>query len=201
MSYTDSTKIENLLQRSLTTHEHGALSFMIPAIEKWIDNKIGSTFGLVAESTRYYDGGENSIDIDPCTAVTAVTLYATDGTESDAYTLNEQYVLEPQNEDVKREVVKRSGIFPRGSARIGVTAKFSEYNGGIPYDIQMVATRLAASFLRGSSNDASSGGIKSESVEGHSVSYALSSDEIGTLADADPFIKSVLSMRTEALVG
>jgi hypothetical protein len=201
MAYTDVSKIENLLQRTLTTHEQASLTFVLPAIKQWIDNKTGSTFDETAESTRYYDGGSSSIDLDPCTEITAVKTLNNDNTDSQEYTLYDEYVVEPQNSNVKTEIVRRHGCFTRGLRRVAVTAKFSEYDAGVPFDIQNIATRLAASVIRGSKNDLGSGGLKSESLEGHSVTYATSSDEINSIAEGDPFIKSALSQRAEILVG
>lgn len=202
MSYTDQTKVENFLQRALSADEVAALTMVIPAIQLWIDRKTGSTFDKVDVFTiRKYDGGGTSVDIDPCTQISAVSLLGNEGNIENAYVLDTDYTIEPANETVKRELVKRHGCFIHGQQRIAVTAKFSEWDGKVPMDIQTVATRLASSIMKAAKNDSISSGLKSESLEGHSVTYITSADEISTLAEGDPLIKSILSQRSEILVG
>lgn len=201
MAYTDQTKVQNYLQRELSVDEVAVLiSFLIPAIKKWIDGITGSTFDQVAATTRYYDGGGSSVDIDPATEVTAVGSIDNEGQSTFDYTSGTDYTLEPQNETVKREIVRRHGCFPQGQGRVSVTAKFSEFDGGVPADIQLVATRLAGAIIKGSKNDLTGGGLKSESLEGHSVSYATSTEDLASLANNDPIIKSILEQHKEILV-
>lgn len=201
MAYTDQTKVQNYLQRELLVDEVAVLiSFLIPAIKKWIDNTTGSTFDEVEESTRYFDGGGSSVDIDACTEITAVGTIDNEDASTSDYVLGTDYTIEPQNETVKREIVRRHGCFPRGQRRVAVTAKFSEFDGGVPADIQLVATRLAAAIIKGVKNDATGAGLKSESLEGHSVSYTTSTDDISSLANNDPIIKGILEQHKEILV-
>lgn len=200
MAYTTSTLVSNYLQRALTADESALLSLLIPAIKKWIDLKTGSTFDQASATTRYYDGGSQSVDIDPATDITEVSLIDNDNVEEQDYTLYTDYVLEPQNENVKREIVKRSGKFPSGLRRIAVTAKFSEYDSGIPEDIQMVATRLAANLIQ-SGTDVNTSNIQSESLEGHTVYYGTSQESISEAAANDPLIMSTLEQRRELFVG
>lgn len=200
MSYTDQTKVENYLQRSLSADEVAVLEMLIPTIKLWIDRKTGSTFDEADSSTRLYTGGGSSVDINPCTAVTAVSLLDHLGNIEITYVLGTDYTTEPANETVKREIVRRYGCFQHGEQRIAVTAKFSEYDGMVPKDIQIVATRLASSVIRGAKNDYTSGGLKSESLEGHSVTYLTSADDITNFANADPVVNMVLEQRSEILV-
>jgi hypothetical protein len=202
-TYTDATKISNYLQRSLSTEEAAILAYLIPAIQKWIDNYTGSTFGEVVASTRYFEGGGTTLDIDPATEITAVnSIDLIDGvTNSYTYIEYQDYTAEPRNSNVKREIVKRRGRFYRGVDRIAVTAKFSEYDGAVPEDIVFVATRIAASILLGAKSDSSSAGLKRESLEGHSVDYATSQDSISTIANGDPLINSILDQHREILIG
>lgn len=201
MSYTDTIKIQNYLQRTLNDYEKVFLSTLLPAIKKWIDQKTGSTFDKVSETTRYYDGGGSSVDLDPCTDVTAVSLLDNEGNIENAYVANTDYSLEPVNENVKNEIVRRHGCYPIGSSRVAVTAKFSEYDHGVPEDIQVVATRIAGAVIKGAKNDAQGAGLKQESLEGHSVTYASSADDISTIAGNDPLINSILQQHTQPLVG
>lgn len=202
MSYTDRIKIATYLQRELTNEEQAVLVMLIPAIQKWIDARTGSTFDKIeSPTTRYYDGGGTSVDIDPCTEISTVSYIDNDNTNVQDFVLYTDYVVEPANETVKREIVRRHGCFQPGLRRVAVTAKFSEYDEGVPEDIELVATRLAGSILKGSKNDAIGAGLKSESLEGHSVTYATSNDDIASIASNDPIIKSILEQHSEILVG
>lgn len=198
--YTSRILVENYIGRSLTENEIAYLALLIPAINKWIDRKLETTFEKVDATTRYFDGGASSIDIDPATEVTAVKSVDNDGNETYTYVDLTDMVLEPQNENVKREIVRRHGMFPHGSRRIAVTAKFSEYDGGVPEDIKVVATRLAADVLQ-AGKDSNSGNIKSESIEGHSVTYRDPVTTVDQVASGDPLIKSILDQRKEVLIG
>lgn len=203
MAYTTNAKIADYLQRSLTTDETDFLAVVIPAIKIWLDKKLGSTFDEASETTRYFDAaGMQSLDIDPCTAITAVKSVDDERGVEYAYTNLTEYIAEPQNETVKRELVRRgSGRWPRGLGSVAVTAKFSEYDNGVPEDIQVIATRIAAEILNTGKRESAGGNVSSESLEGHSIHYDTSSDVLETIADNDPIIKSMLALRTEPLVG
>lgn len=198
--YTDVTLIQNYLGRELTVDQTAFLTTLIPAIKIWIDKKLNSTFGLVAESTRYYDGGSHYIQIDPATDITAIASYDNDGVVSYPYTDLTEFVSEPINENVKREIVKRSGYFPRGSRRVAVTAKFSEYDDGVPKDIQTAATLLAVGVLNQGTVSSSGGNIASESLEGHSITYDLSTSTLDEVAEGSPIVESILELRRELFV-
>ena len=203
MSYTNKPLIENYLQRALTSDEAASLITLNRAVKKWIDKKTTSSFDQATASIRRYDGGVSSLDIDPCTTITAVSALNDDGSVSYSYDLTStpEVQFEPLNETIKRELRKRNGCFPDGTGRIAVTAQFSEYDAGVPEDIELIATRLLAAIIRGSSFDSNSAGIKKESIEGHSVEYSTSSDTLDTLATGDPIVRSVLEQHRELLVG
>lgn len=199
MAYTDSTQVSNFLGRALTTYETAELPNIIAAIKIFLDKRLNSTFDEVDPSTRYYDGGMQSLDIDPCTAITEVKSINDDASSSYIYVDGTEYIAEPQNETVKRELRKRLSPFPRGIHRVGVTASFSEYDDGVPADIQIAATRLAAGVLKSGIN-VSSGEIKSESLEGHSITYKDNITVIEGIAVTDPTVASILSTRAELYV-
>lgn len=194
-NYTDSSLISNYLGRDLISNEKATLSVLLPAIKKWIDLNLGSTFDSVAASTRKFDGGSCSIDIDPCTAITAIDLVDNDGNVESSYATGD-YVAEPVNETVKRELRVRYGKFPKGYSNVRVSAKFSEYNDGIPEDIQIAATRIAAAFLNSAMNV---GSVQSETIEGHSITY--SNESFDKTAMEDPIVQSILAMRRELVIG
>lgn len=201
MAYTTSTLIGNYLQRTLTTNETSFLAILIPAIKIWIDKKLGSTFDSATATTRYYDGGYQNIDIDPCNTITTISALNSDGTTSYAYdlTTTPEIVYEPVNETVKRELRKRYGQFPSGKQNIAVTAVFSEYDSVVPTDIQTIATIMAGEVLN-QGDVGGSGAIASESVEGHSVTYDTSNGALDGISSTNPNIMGVLEQRRELLV-
>lgn len=201
MAYTDASSIQGYLQRSLTADETSMLTWLIPAISKWVDSYLGTSFDEAQPGTREYDGtGGRILDIDPCTAITSVVSVNEDFDTDYTYDADD-YVAQPQNDNVKDQLVKRHGRWPLGIANIAVTAKFSSYDGSVPEDIKMAVTRIAAGIIQGTWNDDSSAGIKRESIEGHTIEYATSSDTIADIALGDPWIKSVLDARRGILLG
>lgn len=198
--YSSQTLIEKYLQRSLSADEVTFLTTLLPAIRLWLDRVLASTFYEVEESTRYFDGGSETVDIDPCTAITAVKSVDNDRDVNSTLTNLTDYVAEPQNQTVKNELVKRYGCFPSGSGRIAVTAKFSEYDGAIPQDIQLAATRIAADVLQAGKTSAV-GNVQSESLEGHSVTYRNPNEIIDKVATEDPFISSLIESRKSIDLG
>lgn len=200
MAYTDGTRVSNFLQRALNDYELAQMIGIAAAVKAWIDDRLNSTFDEAAETTRYYDGGVRNLTIDPCTAITAVEAINDDGTDSYAYTATTEYVAEPQNQTVKREIRKRLAAFPRGIHRIAVTAKFSEYDSGVPQDIQTLATRLAAAVINQGKYAKDGGNVASEKLEGHEISYQTAAQDINGLAANDPTVKSILENRKELYV-
>lgn len=201
MAYTTQTLIENYLQRSLNANEIAFLAILIPAVKLWIDRMTSSTFDSASETTRYFDGGGVMVDIDPCTDITDVDSVNTDNTESYDYTNLTEYLAEPQNETVKRYLVKRDGHWPSGTGNIKVTAKFTEYDGGVPDDIEVAATILAAEVLNQGKVASGGGNVASESLEGHSISYDTSASTMDAIASNNPSIKSILDLRKEIFLG
>ncbi len=201
MAYTSQTLIEQYLQRSLTASEVSFLSTLIPAIKLYIDQKLNSTFDQVSETTRYYDGDTRYLDIDPATDITAVGTLDDYGVANYTYTTGQEYTLSPSNSNVKTQIIGRGFTFPCGEARIAVTAKFSEYDGGVPEDIQLLATRLAAGVINQGKIGSTGGNVSSESLEGHSITYNTSVSAIEDLTESDSVIKGILDARKTLLVG
>lgn len=200
MTYTDVNLIAAFLKRDLTSNEQLTLSILIPSVMRWIDRTVGYTFLEVAETTRVYDGGESSIDIDPAYEITAVKSIDDAGEDNYTYTLTSEYLLEPLNETIKTEIRRRNGYFPIGESRIAVTGKFSGWDNGVPEDITMIATKIAADVLTMASSNASN--VQSESLEGHSVTYSSGNeDSISQAALNDPTVTDVLKMYSGILLG
>lgn len=203
MAYTTQAQIEQYLQRTLTANEVSFLTTLLPAIKTWIDKKLNSNFDTASETTRYYDGGNQNLDIDPCNTITAVSSLNDDGTTGYAYdlTTTPEVLYEPRNETVKRELRKRGGKFPHGIQNIAVTALFTEYDGAVPQDIQTIATILASGVINQGKNASSGGNIASESLEGHSVTYDTSDNTIEGVSSMNPAIVGLLEQHRELYVG
>lgn len=197
--YTNSGLISQQLQRDLTTSEEGLLTTLIPAVDTWIDRELGTTF-IEKESTetRYFDIEGRNIIIDPCTDIDTVKLVNWDRTVVATYTSLEHYLALPLNETVKREIQMRWTPIHQDGA-LQVVAKFTEYDNGVPEDIQIVATRIASALIGRSASGAETSGVVRESIEGYTVDYG-SGDTISFIAMSDPIVKSILEGRGEPLV-
>jgi hypothetical protein len=197
--YTNTELVGQQLQRDLTQYEEDLLTTLIPAIDLWIDRELGSTF-IEKESTetRYFDIEGKDIAIDPCTEISTVKLVNWDRTAVVTYTANQQYLARPLNETVKREIQLRWCPIHQDGA-LEVVAKFSEYDEGVPEDIQIAATRIASALVGRSASGAETSGVVKESIEGYSVDYG-SGDSISYIAMSDPIVKSILESRGEPLI-
>lgn len=203
MAYTTATLIGNSLKRSLTADETALLAILIPAVQRYIDRVLNSTFDTASATSRLYDANDTSVvDIDPCQAIEAVAGVDRDGATTTDYIATD-YVAEPVNETIKRWLHLRGklGKF-RGLANIKVTAKFTEYDfagSKVPEDIQLCATQLCAdiiSLISGSEDN-----IKSESIEGHTVTYGNAVDNIDRAVQNNPLVQGILNSRKELYVG
>lgn len=190
MSYTNQANIEDFVKRSLTQSEIDLLIIMLPAIDSWINDQIGSAF---AESTlpsvRYYDGGTAILEIDPCTDITKVAEVDEEETDIFIYDLNEEYEPRPRNQNLKKWIELRAGCFPYGVANIAVTATFS--SGTVPADIVYLSTFLASQMF----SIAFQGQLKSESIEGYSRTFK-------EIAENNSFVNMTLNkyLKDEVLI-
>ena len=210
--YTNSNLIEAQLQRDLTASEQTLLTTLIPAVDILIDRYTGSHFlEEEAVSTRYYNFNGRFCDIDPCTGVTTITAVDWDNTVVATYTAGNDFILHPQNSTIKTQIEFLNGVSLNisimpvadidGRSRTAVTAKFSEYNEGVPEDIQIAATRICTQMIEESStNSSNTSGVKSESIEGYSVTFADTIANADKIAFADPIVKGILDGRRELLV-
>lgn len=183
MSYSNQSNVESLLKRELLDEEEQVLSLVFDVVDKYIDEKVGGSFGTVTPTTRLYDGnGERILDIDPCTDITVVEALDNDGDVIKTYDLDDLR-LRPINDTVKRWIEHIYFGFGRGFANIRITAKFSL--GAVPGDIEYLATYLTTKYF----NDYVTGNLKSESIEGYSRTF-------GELGMNDFVVKSVLDKYT-----
>lgn len=202
MAYTDSTLIGNYLQRALTAYETDFLAVLIPAIQTWLDSKLGTTFDVVSETSKTYDGGEPIIDIEPVQSVSAVKALDSDGVVNHTYVNITDYILEPQNETIKNELRKRNGCWPVGLKRIQVTGLFTSAvgNANVPEDIKVVATRVAGAVINLGKADSDGANVKKESLDEHSIEYDTSSEAIAAIAQEDNVTKGILEQRRQLLL-
>lgn len=211
MAYTTQSIVEKYLGRVLTADEIALFAILLPAVTRWIDQTLSSSFEPAGRTARFYDADGATVDIDPCQDVEYVKAVDSDDSVAYDYTVNTEYLLYPLNTTVKNELVAKSQHgFTHGTRRIKISARFTEavYNadfstGTVPEDIQMLATRLIASQLRGLTADSEvdEAGVKKESVEGHSIEYVTSADYLSQLSSTDPITASILSTRRQLLLG
>lgn len=207
MAYTTTSLVSNYLGRALTADEQALFAVLLPAVQRWIDETLGSTYDTASASDRFYDADGRSVDIDPVQSVTSVQAIDSDNSTAYDYTEGTEYLLYPLNTTVKNELVARAKHgFTAGQKRIKITGKFTEYdfaNSRVPEDIQTLATRLVASQIRGLAADTGvdEAGVKKESVEGHSVEYVTGADYLTQVSQSDPIVSALLSTRRQLLVG
>lgn len=193
MAYTSENIVEDYLKRDLETNEVTLLeTVLIPAIKQYIDSYTSSSFDQVDETDRLYDGEDISVvDIEPCTEISAIKFIDPYGVV--IQTLDTSlYKAYPLNKTVKTYIKFRGFSIQPRLAHIQVSAKFSEYDGGVPADIQIAATKMAAYFL----TEGDVVGISEEIIEGHRVMYDLTQ-----AAASDPTINAILDQHKDYLVG
>ena len=196
--YTTQTLIEQQLQRSLTAYEISSLTTLIPAIKTWIDGDLNTTFDQASPESRYYDVEGRYISIEPCTSISAVSVVDWYRNVVVTYTSPEQYEALPLNKTVKTQIrLRYCPIVSDGALK--VTATFSQYDGGVPADIQLAATRIASALIGRSASGAETSGVVKESIEGYSVDYG-SDGTISYIAMSDPIVKGILEGYREPLV-
>jgi hypothetical protein len=177
MSYTDQDNIEAYLHRDLSESEVNILPLLLSSVDAWINNRTDSSFETPTDpETRYFDGGKNILDINPCIDITAVKYVDAEQNVLVDYDLDIDVELRPRNETLKKWIEKRLsytsdncyGKFPSGIANISVTAVFTlSPDSEIPDDIQYLATYLCGRYF-GQSNV---GELKAESIEGYSRQF------------------------------
>jgi hypothetical protein len=197
--YTNQELVQNFLGRELTERESNILSTIVVAIERQIDNLLGTTFQNTATlyaATRYYDGGTSHVDIDPVQNITSIQMVSPDGSITDTLD-STNYVLQPKGQPVTRSIAIRYGRIPKGYSNLKIIGDFTEYGAeeaGVPSDIKLIATRIAGSII---ANPDTAFGLKSESVEGHQVVFG---GDYGDPFKADPVVVKLLQARSDITV-
>lgn len=179
MALITQSDLEERLGRSLTDDEASAFTIQNDAAQAYVERMLGSSVESVSATTRYYDGGRQHIPIDPATDVTILNLVDDDSIVTDTLDTTD-YVLEPQNRELKYMVRWRSSYFPTGINNLKVTAKFSIYEDEAARNIvKNVILDMLTQTIRDTST-ANNSNIKRESIEGYSVEYGDSSSSLTT---------------------
>lgn len=165
MALVSSTDLEARIGRSLTAGEQSAFTLLNASLQSQVEKIIGSKLESVSPSTRYYDGGVQHLRIDPCTSITAVK-YVDDDTLVEYTFLDSDVTKEPVNKTLKTMLRNRDGKFNLGMNNVSVTAKFSIYDDTDTLNI-VKSAMLDALAGEIENND----NIKSESIEGYSVTF------------------------------
>lgn len=167
MSYTDKEKIEAQLGTSLSSSQETALPYLLGWIDATINSLLGGSYGQVDPSVRTYEGGYQTLAIDPVSNVTSVTIVDDEGDITHTYELTD-YILEPINSETKTYIRKRYGVFPCGNVNIQIAGDFT-LGDNAPDDIVYVATYMACKLF----TIETAGNIEEESIEGYRRKYAV----------------------------
>lgn len=192
-NYASQAAVEGILGRTLSSSEAVALPLLLNAVDEYINNVCDTSFGVAAESTRYYDIAKEErtrlLDVDAFSTkvyegegdsralvAKSFTVAYVDADENVVQTVDSSdYEARPRNENVKTWLERRSTVWGTGCpttvANIAVTAFFGYPE--VPADIQYAAAYLAAGAI-GSTQSLS---LKAESIEGYSRTFATSTQE------------------------
>lgn len=198
MSYSNQSLVQNLLGRALTADEVTLLPYIFAAVDGYIDNETGVTWGS-ASGTKYFDGSSfpngyvNLISIPGASAVTSVSYVDSDGVASEPYD-SSSYILGPLNSSTKTYIEFRSQFMWPGLGSIKVEGTFG--GGTVPDDIIYLATYLTVKYLNagGYSSGNTSGPLVKESIEGYSREFAGSSSSVSDFMGLnDAIVTGILS--------
>lgn len=202
-NYATQSDVEGILGRSLSATEASALPFLLNAIDQWINDQIGASYGELGDTpaTRYYDPERQSsiIDIDPVYVDEdhGLVVSVVDANENVVRTLDvSTYEARPRNENVKTYIQLRNGTKWASQcsvavANIAVTGYYG-FGGTVPADIAYLSAYLAANSI-GATKSLS---LKSESIEGYSRTFA---DNKSSFA-ADSVVSSILDKYTDEVM-
>jgi len=185
--YTNETAIENYLMIDIDAAFSATITEWIQAISNYIDSYCGRPEGFDsgAATVQYYDGpGTNEIKIENNTEITAVEILEINGTDVE-YTLTEgqdnDYITYPYNRlpiyKLIMTVNSQIGVFPSGTKRIKITAKWGT-QATVPPEIKLAATQMVSAMAV--EKGLTGGPLEAEALGDWSVKYG----------DADKAIQS-----------
>lgn len=181
--YTNQSRIEAYLKRSLTSAELINLDETIEYLSAFIENYTGRTWSPLSDdpsyetddepSVRVFDGNNGKeLWIDDCKTISKIELLDSSGSVSSTYSLTTDFITYPLNKTIVESVVLRTTRFPKGRANVAITAIWG--GGTVPSAIVMVCTALVADFLSDSGDEAND--FVKESIEGYSYELAQGTD-------------------------
>lgn len=203
MAYAAQSDVEGILGRPLTDSEVAALTLLLGAIDEWINDQIGGSYGDLPDdpATRYYDPERQSsiIDIDPAFVddTHGIVVSLVDANENVINTIDtSNYEARPRNESVKTYIQLRNGLkwasqCSTAVANIAVTGYFG-FGGTVPDDIKYLSAYLAAKSI-GATTSLS---LKSESIEGYSRTFADQKTSFNT----DSVVSGILDKYTDEVL-
>jgi len=215
-NYTTTSAVQAYLDRTLTTNELTDLAYIIPAVSRWIDRTLGTTFSNLPTNVpfdpnnpsnaacgwqqKHLAGGWQEINIRPCQQILLVqAINPYDFSVFYTFSTPLEYTAEPYDLPVKTSLRMKMNEFTGNDLKWGsdvnstlVTALFTEYdyvNGCYPYDIVLLTNHLCGVWLQ---NNQNAEPIQREAVEGHMVIKRMDD-----LLASDPMFTRVIQSREE----
>jgi hypothetical protein len=176
--YTDQDRVEGYLQRSLNASELVNFDDVIEYVSGFINDYTNREWNDLDDSdpaatARLFDGnGEKELEVDTYSDLSQVEILDSQGSALVTLTDEDDWVTYPHNSTYKDSVYLRNYIFPKGVARIRLTAVWG--SGDVPAAVIMVTTALVGKFI--ASSPVTSGGFKKESIEGYSYELKTAND-------------------------
>jgi hypothetical protein len=165
MALITQSELEKRIGRTLSADEVQSFAVINNSLQAYVERMIGSKVESVSPSTRYYDGGVQHLEIDPCVNITEVK-YVDDSQATESVLLTTDYTLEPINRNVKTMLRRNYARFNYGMNNVAVTAKFSIYDDTDTLNIVKNAMLDVLSDIMENKED-----VKRESIEGYSVDF------------------------------
>lgn len=165
MSLIAQSDLEKKIGRTLNADEQSLFPTLNTAIQSYVERRLGTSVESETESTRYYDGGVQNLQIDPCTDLTAVKYVDSDSDLIETL-LTTEYTSEPVNRTLKTMVRNRYGRFISGMNVVGVTAIFSTY---ADEDVRAITKSAILDMLAQTMENQEI--VSKESIEGYTVEY------------------------------
>lgn len=214
--YTTVAQVQQYLNRTLESNEQATLGFVIPAVSRWIDRTLKTTFTKLPTNVAFdlnnpnnplcgwkqlhFGGGYREMSIRPCQQILSVqAINPYDFSVWYTYTSPLEYTAEPFDYSVKNSMRMNANEFtgndlkwPGGQNSIMVTALFTEYDydlGCYPNDIVLLANHISAVWMQNSDN---TDPTMREHVEGHEIYKQLDD-----MLKNDPMVTRVLQSREE----
>lgn len=210
-SYITASDVQTYLNRTLSANENTVLTFVIPAVCRWIDRALGSCFDKLdtndpnSWTKRYFKGGYREINIHHCQQITKVeAINPYDFSVWYTYSTPLEYTQEPYNLPVKTSLRMRLNEFTGKDLKwpgdgdlesIGVTALFTEYDytaDDYPKDIKQLACHISAVWLQLNKNTTV---MTRTSIEGFEMQKNL--NNMNDILENDPMVTRVLESRQE----